>query len=99
MTSSCEVGGNRCQVSVIHEAVAACGHENRCVVTAQRHAVPVQGQCWSLAPVADTAMCVVCGFDSYVIDHPRPNMEAFLRNRGVAPTRVRLESYPVGLLR
>lgn len=64
MMSSCDVGGNRRQVSVIHEAVAACGHEDRRVVTAQRHAVPVQCQCWSLAPVADTALCVVCGFDS-----------------------------------
>jgi len=69
------------------------------MVTAQRHAVPIQCQCWSLAPVADTAMCMAWGFDSYVIDHPRPNMEAFLRNRGVAPTRVRLESHPVELLR
>lgn len=64
-------------------------------MTAQRHAIRVQRQCWSLAPVANTAMRAVCGFDSWVIGHSLVNMETFLGNRGLGPTCVRSEHWVV----
>ncbi len=62
--SSCGVGGGHCEFRAFHEADPACADEDRRVVAAQRHAVPVQCHCRSLAPVADTAIGVACAFDS-----------------------------------